>query len=75
MRFTLGSRYALGHFAVGVLFVAAALKQHVGKTTGLDGALKSLRDLPAGPVILILIALGLACYGVYSFARARYARV
>jgi hypothetical protein len=61
--------------AVGVLFVAAALKEHVGKTTGLDGALKSLRDLPAGPVILILIALGLACYGVYSFARARYARV
>jgi len=61
--------------AVGVLFVAAAIQQHIGKTTGLDGGLKSLRDLPAGPVILIGIALGLAAYGVYSFARARYARV
>ena len=64
---------ALG--AVGVLFCAAAIQQHVGKTTGLDGALKSLRDLPAGTVILLGIALGLAAYGVYSFARARYARV
>jgi hypothetical protein len=61
--------------AVGALFVAAAIQQHVGKTTGLDGGLKSLRDLPAGTVILIGIALGLAAYGIYSFARARYARV
>ena len=61
--------------AVGVLFIAAAFQQHLGKTTGLDGALKSSRDLPAGTVILIGIALGLAAYGVYSFARARYARV
>ena len=43
--------------------------------TGLDGALKSLRDLPAGTVVLIGVAIGLACYGVYSFARARYAKV
>jgi len=60
--------------AVGVLFIVAAVQQHVGKATGLDGALKSLRDLPAGPVVLIGVALGLAAYGVYSFARARYAR-
>jgi uncharacterized protein DUF1206 len=62
-------------FAVGVLFIAAAIEHRAGKTTGLDGALKSLRDLPGGPVLLIAIALGFAAYGVYSFARARYARV
>lgn len=61
--------------AVGVLFVVAAVQQHAGKATGLDGALKSLRDLPAGPVVLVGVAAGLAAYGVYSFARARYARV
>ncbi len=61
--------------AVGVLFIVAAVEQQVRKATGLDGALKSLRDLPAGSVILIGVALGLAAYGVYSFARARYARV
>lgn len=63
---------ALG--AVGVLFVIGAFKPHGGKTTGLDGGLRALRDLPAGQIILILIALGLAAYGIYSFARARYAR-
>lgn len=61
--------------AVGILFVAAALQHPAGKTTGLDGALRSMRDLPVGPVILVGIALGLVAYGVYSFARARYARV
>jgi Domain of Unknown Function (DUF1206) len=61
--------------AVGVIFTTAAIQQRAGKVTGLDGALRSMRDLPAGPVILLGIALGLAAYGVYSFARARYARV
>jgi hypothetical protein len=61
--------------AVGVLFVTAAIQHRAGKATGLDGALQSLRDLPAGTVTLLGIALGLAAYGVYSFARARYARV
>ena len=61
--------------AVGILFITAAIKQQGGKVTGLDGALRSMQDLPAGPVILLGIALGLAAYGVYSFARARYARV
>jgi Domain of Unknown Function (DUF1206) len=61
--------------AVGILFITAAIQHRAGKSTGLDGALRSMRDLPAGTVILLGIALGLAAYGVYSFARARYARV
>ena len=69
----IGKGIALG--AVGVLFITAAIQQRAGKATGLDGALRSMRDLPAGTVILLGIALGLLAYGVYSFARARYARV
>ena len=69
----IGKGIALG--AVGILFITAAIQQRAGKATGLDGALRSMRDLPAGTVILLGIALGLAAYGVYSFARARYARV
>ncbi|TCC11381.1 DUF1206 domain-containing protein [Kribbella soli] len=61
--------------AVGVLFITAAIQHRAGKAAGLDGGLRSMRDLPAGTVILLAIALGLAAYGVYSFARARYARV
>ena len=46
-----------------------------GEATGLDGALRSLLGAPLGRIVLSLVALGFAAYGVYSFARARYARV
>jgi hypothetical protein len=64
---------ALG--AVGALFVVAATTHDPAKAGGLDAGLRSLLAVPAGVVVLAAVALGLACYGVYSFARARYARV
>ncbi len=64
---------ALG--TVGVLFGYAALQDKAARANGLDGALHALRDLPFGKFLLLVIALGLAAYGIYSFARARYARL
>ena len=60
---------------VGFLFLVAAAKHRAGMATGLDGALRTLRDAPLGPALLAGIAAGIAAYGIYSFARARYARV
>jgi type IV secretory pathway VirB2 component (pilin) len=60
---------------VGVLFVSAAAQNSAGKATGLDGALRSLRQQAFGPWLLTAVALGIAAYGLYSFARARHARV
>ncbi len=60
---------------VGFFFLVAAAQADPDKAQGLDGALKTLKDQPFGPVLLTLVALGLAAYGVYSFARSRYARV
>jgi hypothetical protein len=60
---------------LGGLFVAAAVTRDPEKASGLDGALRALLDLPLGKVLLTLVALGLAAYGLYSFVRARYARV
>ncbi|TIC79510.1 DUF1206 domain-containing protein [Nocardioides sp. GY 10127] len=65
----------LALLAVGVLFLVAAAKHQAGRATGLDGALRSLQQLPGGQVVLGLIALGLLAYAVYSFFRARFARV
>ena len=42
---------------------------------GLDGALHTLRDQPAGVLLLVIVALGFVAYGVYSFVRARYGRI
>jgi hypothetical protein len=60
---------------VGFFFLVAAWTADADKTQGLDGALKTLKDAPGGTVLLTLVALGIAAYGVYSFARARYARL
>jgi hypothetical protein len=40
----------------------------------MDEALKSLQDQPFGPWLLLIIAVGIAAYGIYCFARARYQR-
>lgn len=60
---------------MGLLFVAGAVHGSAAETTGLDGALHSLREQPFGSILLTLVGAGIAAYGVYSFARARYARV
>ncbi|USQ78557.1 DUF1206 domain-containing protein [Ornithinimicrobium faecis] len=62
---------ALG--VVGGLIAVAALQADPDQPTGLDAALKTLSDQPLGGVMLLLVAIGLAAYGLYSFARARYA--
>lgn len=60
---------------IGLFFGVSAFTADPDAATGLDGALKSLVDLPFGPVLLIIVALGLVAYGLYCFARARWARL
>ncbi len=58
---------------VGLLFGWAGLGADPEKATGLDGALKTMADLPAGSVILAVIGAGLILFGIYSVLRSRYA--
>ncbi len=60
---------------VGILFVVAAFTTDPDAADGLDGALKSLVQLPFGVVVLSVVALGLIAFGIYSFVRAKYARL
>lgn len=60
---------------VGALFVVAAAQHRSSDARGLDGALSTLREAFAGQLLLTLMGLGIAAFGVYSLARARYARV
>lgn len=62
-------------FAIaGVLVVDAAVTFDAHKSTGLDGALRTLADRPYGPWLLGLLALGLIAFGLYGFAAARWAK-
>ena len=60
---------------VGFFFLVAAYRADPEDAKGLDGALKTVKDMAFGPYLLTLVALGIVAYGVYSFARARYARL
>lgn len=60
---------------LGILFSVAAFHQDAEEAKGLDGALKALKEQPFGDAALIVVALGLICYGLYLGARARYAKM
>jgi hypothetical protein len=57
---------------VGALFLYAGLTHEAKKSGGLDQALHKVLQQPFGPFLLVLIAIGLACYGLFCFARARH---
>ncbi|MBY8875393.1 DUF1206 domain-containing protein [Micromonospora sp. PLK6-60] len=63
-------------FAItGVLIIVAAVNYDPEKARGLDAALRTLRDQSYGPVLLALMALGIAAFGVYCFVQSRYRKV
>ncbi|MEV5320240.1 DUF1206 domain-containing protein [Streptomyces sp. NPDC052687] len=70
-----GVARGLVYAAAGVFVVTAAVQFDPGKAKGLDGTLRSFADTPAGPWLLGLVALGLAVFGLFSIAMARYRRV
>lgn len=61
--------------AVGVLVIVAVIQSAPDKSSGLDGALKTLGAQPYGVVLLIAAGLGIITYGLYSFAMARSAKM
>lgn len=56
---------------IGVLLGFAAFQHNPSEAGGLDRALKTLAAQPFGTIMLVLVALGLAAFGVYCFAAAR----
>lgn len=57
---------------VGVLFLYAALTHDPEKSAGLDQALHKVLEQPFGRPLLVLVALGFGCYGLFAFAWARH---
>ncbi|HZF92910.1 DUF1206 domain-containing protein [Streptomyces sp.] len=70
-----GAARGLVYAAAGVFAVIAAVDYDPGKAKGLDGTLRAFAGTPAGPWLLALVALGLAVFGLFSIALARYRRV
>jgi Domain of Unknown Function (DUF1206) len=59
---------------VGWFLLQAAMDHQPDDAVGIDGALKRLVVEPYGPLLLILVALGVIAFGCWSFVEARYRR-
>jgi hypothetical protein len=62
-------------FLLGLLFIVATLQANPEESTGLDGALKSVRAQPFGMYALAVIGVGLGCYGIYLIFKSRMAKM
>jgi hypothetical protein len=59
---------------IGALIVSMAVSYRPDKAVGLDAALTTLAAQTHGTALLLLVAAGLACFGVYCLFDARYRR-
>jgi Domain of Unknown Function (DUF1206) len=66
---------AIAFGIVGGLLFDAALSDRASRSKGLDGALRTLASEPLGRVLLFVIAIGFAAFGVYCFAQSRYRKI
>ncbi|MDO3704095.1 DUF1206 domain-containing protein [Micromonospora sp. C28SCA-DRY-2] len=59
----------------GLLVIVAAVNYDPEKARGLDAALRTLREQSYGQVLLTLVALGIAAFGIFCFLQSRYRKV
>jgi hypothetical protein len=60
---------------VGFFFALAAYQARPGTAQGFNGALKYLGKQPYGLYLLLIVALGLIAFGLYSFMSAAWFRM
>jgi hypothetical protein len=61
--------------AVGGFLIDAGVTASPGKAKGVDGTLRAFAQTPLGPWLLVVIAVGLLIFGVYSFCEAKWRKV
>lgn len=62
----------LAFLVVAGLFLWAAWTHDPEKSGGLDQALQKVLQQPFGTAVLVALAIGIACYGLFTFAWARH---
>jgi hypothetical protein len=60
---------------VGVLVLVAAITADPHKSSGLDGALRSVAHQPFGPYLLVVLGLGLIAFGLFGIAEGVWSKV
>lgn len=60
---------------VGSFVVKAGWEHDPSESAGLDGALRRLLEAPRGPMLLVVVAVGLLAFGLFCLAQARWRKV
>jgi hypothetical protein len=66
---------AVVYAAAGVFIVYAAVTYDPNKAQGVDGTLRKFASTSAGPWLLLVVAVGLIVFGLYSFCEGRWRRI
>jgi Domain of Unknown Function (DUF1206) len=61
--------------AAGLFLLIAAFTANAHKAKGIDATLRAFTKTPAGPWLLVLLAIGLVMFGCYSWAESRWRKV
>ena len=59
----------------GIFLVVAAVQVKPGQAKGADSALRALAATPLGPWLLLLVAIGLIMFGVFSWCEAKWLKL
>jgi type IV secretory pathway VirB2 component (pilin) len=59
----------------GIFLIVAAVRAQPGEAKGVDSSLRELAATPLGPWLLVLVAVGLIMFGLFSCCEARWRRV
>jgi hypothetical protein len=61
--------------AVGAFLILAGAKAQPGQAKGVDATLRAFAQTPVGPWLLVVVAVGLVTFGLYSCCEARRRKV
>jgi TRAP-type C4-dicarboxylate transport system permease small subunit len=61
--------------AAGLFLLIAAVTANAHEAKGIDATLRAFTKTPAGPWLLVLVAIGLILFGTYSWAESRWRRL
>ena len=59
----------------GVFLVVAAVQHNPQQAKGVDSSLRTLASTPLGPWLLVLVAIGLVMFGLFSVCQAKWQRL
>jgi Domain of Unknown Function (DUF1206) len=70
-----GIAWGIIFVTAGIFLVVAAAEAKPQQAKGIDSALRALAGTPLGPWLLVLVAIGLIMFGVFSCCEAKWMRL